>query len=86
MNYQHTKVLGFYKQAMKKHVVLFTLVLITLMCWGCGPIPPAKIDLRGEIPQAPDYQKASSWVFQTPTPDKPVDVFYVYPTVASHIK
>lgn len=81
MNYQHTKVLGIYKQAMKKHVILLTLVLIALMCWGCGTIPQATIDLGGEIPQTPDYQKASSWVFQTPTPDKPIDVFYVYPTI-----
>ena len=81
MNYQHTKVLGIYKQAMKKQVTLLTLALIALMCWGCGTIPQATIDLGGEIPQAPDYQKASSWVFQTPTPDKPIDVFYVYPTI-----
>jgi len=60
MNYQHTKVLGIYKQAMKKHLILLTLVLIALMCWGCGTIPQDTIDLGGEIPQAPDYQKNSS--------------------------
>jgi len=81
MNYQHTKILGIYKQATKKHVILLTLVLIALICWGCGTIPQTTIDLGGEIPQAPDYQKSSSWVFQTPTPDKPIDVFYVYPTI-----
>lgn len=81
MNYQHTKVLGICKQAMKTHVILFTLALIALMCWGCGIIPQATVDLRGKTPQAPDYQKASSWVFQPPTPDKPINVFYVYPTI-----
>jgi hypothetical protein len=81
VNYQHTQILGMYKHAMKRQVTLLTLALIVFMCWGCGTIPQATIDLGEEIPQAPDYQKASSWVFQTPTPDKPVDVFYVYPTI-----
>ena len=55
---------------MKKHVIFFILALIALMHWGCKTNS-----------QAPDYQEASSWVFQAPTPDKPVDVFYVYPTI-----
>lgn len=33
------------------------------------------------IPQTPDYQNASSWVFQPAKLDKPIDVFYVYPTI-----
>ena len=75
------KVLGIHKQAMKKHVILLTLALIALMCWGFGTIGQATTDPGEKIPQAPDYQKTSSWVFQTPAPDKPIDVFYVYPTV-----
>ena len=31
-----------------------------------------------------DYKKASSWVSQAKSPDKPVDVFYVYPTISSN--
>jgi hypothetical protein len=81
MNYQHIKVLGMYKQAMKRHLVLLSLILMALMCWGCGTIPQSTIDPGGKISQAPDYQKASSWVIQTPTPDNPIDVFYVYPTI-----
>jgi pimeloyl-ACP methyl ester carboxylesterase len=72
MNYQQAKVLGICKQLMRKRAILFTLVLIALMSWGCV-----------KTPQAPDYQKASSWVFQTPTTNKSVDVFYVYPTIYS---
>lgn len=75
------KVLGIHKQAMKKHVILLTLTLIALMFWGCGAIAQTTTDPAGEIPPAPDYQKASSWVFQTPAPDKPIDVFYVFLTV-----
>ena len=70
MNEQHAKVVGMNKQAMKKHVILLTFVLIALMCWGCGIHP-----------QVPNYQEDSSWVFQAPKRDKPIDVFYVYPTI-----
>ncbi len=30
---------------------------------------------------APDYREAESWLARADAPDKPVDVFYVYPTV-----
>ena len=81
MNYQHTRISGINRQAMKKHVIFFILALIALMHWGCETNSQTTIDPGGTIPQAPDYQEASSWVFQAPTPDKPVDVFYVYPTI-----
>ena len=77
------KVLGIHKQVMRKHVILLALALIALMCWGCGTIAQATTDPAEKIPQAPDYQNASSWVIQAPAPDKPIDVFYVYPTVYS---
>lgn len=81
MNYQHTKVLGFYKQAIHKKLILLIFAVIAIMNSGCGAIPQATIDHGEGIPQAPDYQKTSSWVFQTSAPNKPIDVFYVYPTI-----
>jgi len=34
-----------------------------------------------DIPACPDYAKEISWASKPTTPDKPVDVFYVYPTI-----
>ena len=33
------------------------------------------------VPPCPDYAKDSGWVVRTESIDKPVDVFYVYPTI-----
>ncbi|KAB1438825.1 DUF3089 domain-containing protein [Pseudodesulfovibrio senegalensis] len=34
-----------------------------------------------DIPACPDYSKDISWAARPDSPDKPVDVFYVYPTI-----
>lgn len=34
-----------------------------------------------DIPACPDYAKDISWASKPVSPDKPVDVFYVYPTI-----
>ena len=44
--------------------------LCILVWWSCAAAPPA-----------PDYRDASAWVCQTAAPDKPVDLFYVHPTI-----
>jgi len=33
------------------------------------------------IPPCPDYAKSETWASNPASPDKPVDVFYVYPTI-----
>ncbi len=50
----------------------YTLPLIALgtILSGCATVPPA-----------PDYTKDSAWLAKAGSIDKPVDVFYVYPTI-----
>ena len=62
---------------MFKRLCLF--LLVSLWCLGgCAAARPQ----HAQLPAAPDYAQAESWAFlpvgQT---DKPVDVFYVYPTI-----
>jgi Protein of unknown function (DUF3089) len=83
MGRKNMKLLGTLRRAMRKQVTLLALASIVLMCSGCGTSHQSTRDLEGTIPLSPDYGKASSWVFQSKTPDKPVDVFYVYPTIYS---
>jgi len=42
---------------------------------GCENIKPEKTDA------APDYKSTGSWIKKPVKPNKPVDVFYVYPTI-----
>ena len=87
MNYQFTKVSDIYRHALKKWVLLLPVVSIALMFWGCGSNEQTTIDTTetidpvAETPEAPDYQIDSCWVSQASTPDRLVDVFYVYPTI-----
>lgn len=58
---------------------LYLFLLVSLWCLGgCAAARPQ----HAQLPAAPDYAQAESWAFlpagQT---DKPVDVFYVYPTI-----
>jgi hypothetical protein len=34
-----------------------------------------------EVPPCPDYSRGNAWASKPAAPDKPVDVFYVYPTI-----
>lgn len=60
---------------MKRTIQLIGL-LVLLVFSGCGSVQPA-------APRAVDYAQTQNWAFlpQAQTPDKPVDVFYVYPTI-----
>ena len=81
MSDQQTKILEMRQHRLGKKVILLTFVFLAFFCVGCGTISQDPMDVGGVIPEAPDYQKASSWVFQAPTPAKSIDVFYVYPTI-----
>ena len=81
MKNQNSEVSGSYKQALNKTVILMSVGLSALTWWGCGKSPKPAESTGTATSQAPDYKKASSWVSQPTTPDKPIDVFYVYPTI-----
>ncbi len=66
----------------------FLIFIIAIMCIGLVMKAPASAgDGRGvdgavcDIPACPDYRKDVSWASRPANPDKPVDVFYVYPTI-----
>ncbi|AWB33648.1 DUF3089 domain-containing protein [Orrella marina] len=40
----------------------------------------------GDAPKAPDYGMENAWLAKPSTVDKPVDVFYVYPTIYADIE
>ena len=59
---------------------------LCLLCLYIGVLPGpacAACNLENEdaIPPTPDYSRNSSWVAKADTTDKPVDVFYIYPTI-----
>ena len=59
---------------------LILLFLITLLA-GCSlPIKPSEKKIASLL-SMPNYKKASSWAAKATKIDKPVDVFYVYPTI-----
>lgn len=60
-------------------------LLISLSCGmiGCGQAPVSAEATGTDAAAPPDYQESSAWVAQASTPDKPIDVFYVYPTIYS---
>ena len=55
----------------------FLLLILSAGLWGClGSVPPTS------CVAAPDYAQTGNWAFlPAGLADKPVDVFYVYPTV-----
>jgi hypothetical protein len=66
----------------------FLIFIIAIMCIGLVMKAPASAgDGRGadgaacDIPACPDYRKDVSWASRPANPDKPVDVFFVYPTI-----
>ena len=58
---------------------LYLFLLVSLWCLGgCAAARPQ----HAQLPAAPDYAQAESWAFlPAGQMDKPVDVFYVYPTI-----
>ena len=84
MKSQKAKPWQSYLNVTKKQMLWATLALVLMLYWSCGITARAAAS-SGTCPQIPDYQKADSWVYQAPTPDKPVDVFYIYPTIYGDI-
>jgi hypothetical protein len=66
---------------MKKYMTLFIFALILPLSWGCRTDHAISTGIKEIGLDTPDYSQISSWVFQAESPDKPVDVFYVYPTI-----
>jgi hypothetical protein len=54
---------------------LFLFIFLSANAWA------AENTTACEIPACPDYTKDVSWAAKPASPDKPVDVFYVYPTI-----
>ena len=55
--------------------------LATLLLLCCLTVPALAETPADAIPPVPDYSKDVSWASKPASPDKPVDVFYVYPTI-----
>ena len=66
---------------MNKYMAWIACALMVLLSGGCGTDHSISTDSEETTPDAPDYSQISSWVFQTDSLVKPVDVFYVYPTI-----
>lgn len=55
-------------------LLLAALLLMSILLPGC-------VARQAENEEAPtDYAAAANWLAMPETPDKPVDVFYLYPT------
>lgn len=69
----------------RRHVVLICITVLlcttSIFMWGCGQSDNTKTSDQ-EVQQT-DYSKTSSWL-QASAGVKPVDCFYIYPTVTMH--
>jgi len=81
MSIKHRKMLTITGHRMKCNEVLFVFALIALLCNGCVAHNYDSLNQGEAILSAPDYSQDSSWVSKPGVCDKPVDVFYVYPTI-----
>ena len=63
--------------------ILIAVVLITFLSSGCGMSHQNLLNQKEAVTSVPDYSQDSSWVFKPGMCKKPVDVFYVYPTIYS---
>ncbi len=63
----------------------FVLLLPLMLCCASPSLAASPADPASETsdttPPAPDYALDASWASRPASPDKPVDVFYVYPTI-----
>lgn len=68
---------------MKKLTFLFCFFFLFSNMIIAGATPPNQpVKTSSEaVPLCPNYAEESSWVVRTQSIDKPVDVFYVYPTI-----
>lgn len=64
-----------------RSVFLSLLLVLCCACWVCAAGRATATEDCVSIPPCPDYSTAQSWASLPQTPDKPVDVFYVYPTI-----
>ena len=64
-------------------VALCGTALVTGCGGGAGQKPSTGASATTSAPAAPDYAQASNWLSQPSSSDasKPVDVFFLYPTV-----
>lgn len=60
-----------------KYAMMFIVLAGVVFMAGCNP----KNGATAQTPPAPDYAQDSSWVSKPAAIDKPVDVFYVHPTI-----
>ena len=58
--------------------ITFFIAFLTILLAGCADKTSSVKEEK--TPASPDYNKKSSWVCQSDI-DKPIDVFYVYPTI-----
>ena len=63
------------------HIVRNTILLTFLSLCLATAVWAADAPKPECIPACPDYSKADAWASNPASPDKPVDVFYVYPTI-----
>ncbi len=81
MDLKYTKMLISTSRWMKCNVVLLVFALITLFGYGCVAADQDPLNQEEAISPAPDYSQDFSWVSKPGVCEKPVDVFYVYPTI-----
>lgn len=64
------------------HIAIMLLLLcLAAPSWAVEGTSKQEQGATDTIPPCPDYQKDISWASKPANPDKPVDVFYVYPTI-----
>jgi len=62
---------------MKEKTMIGSIVAGGMVLCGCSLADQQ----TGNTPAAPDYSTDSAWLAKADSLDKPVDVFYVYPTI-----
>lgn len=70
---------------MKKIAPVIALLALTLIVAAGCAAPPSDVDLsappqQGDLIEPSDYADEGNWLHVASQPDKPVDVFYLYPT------
>ncbi|NLD19599.1 MAG: DUF3089 domain-containing protein [Clostridiales bacterium] len=65
---------------MKKKLIFFlSVMMVCLLCWGCGSSSSTTMDLVGE---PSDYSSEDNWLTVPEDEEYDVDVIYFYPTTA----
>ena len=66
------------KKTQHKYILFLLLLLPGFFLSSCTSFCPLKLQ---DGLEAPRYDEPSSWLFQELSPQKKIDVFYVYPTI-----